>query len=109
MTAGEAMDEAADKVFTSAQEKVPRVTGALADSGKVTRDDSGALLRRIVSYGSSERNPRTHRPTSSYAVYKHEIPVAGHMQGYKWLERALREYGKDSYVRDLASNLRGNF
>jgi hypothetical protein len=100
------MDIAANRIFARAQDNVPRVTNALANSGKVTKDDSGDRIRRVISYGTSLRNPRTGTRTSSYAVYKHEVPRAGHMKGYKWLEKAMLAYGREEFMSELASRLR---
>ena len=103
------MDAAAAHVFDDAQKLVPRQTNALANSGHITSEDGEVLLRRIIGYGTSLRNPETGKPTSSYAVYKHETAKEGHMEGYKWLERALLAYGREGFMTSLAEHLRMSF
>ncbi len=104
--AGNSMDMAIETAFAQAQDRVPRVTGALASSGKISRQDTAALIRRTIGYGDSTPNPRTGKATSTYATQVHEIYRASHPNSYKWLELTIRQYGRESYLHDLAANLR---
>lgn len=105
-SAGTSLTEAANTAFNQAQDKVPKVTGALAASGKVTSEDTPTVLRRTISYGDSTPNPRTGRATSSYATQVHEIYRSAHPNSYKWLELTVRQYGHEAYLQDLAANIR---
>lgn len=97
---------AADHAFAMAQANTPRVTGALASSGKVTDHSFGASLRRTISYGDSTINPVSLQPTSEYAVRVHEEMHEKHPNSYKWLERSINQYGQESFITDLAAALR---
>ena len=81
-----AVHDTAEAIFSAAQMNIPRKTGALAASGKIAYQDSTQTSSAIISYGDSTVNPNTGRPTSSYAVVKHEDPRNG-----KWLENAVLE------------------
>lgn len=104
--ADNSMTTAAETVFAQAQDRVPRVTGALASSGKISSQNTASFLRRTIGYGDSTPNPRTGRATSTYATQVHEIYRASHPNSYKWLELSVRQYGRDSYLHDLALNVR---
>lgn len=100
------MTLAAETAFTQAQDRVPRVTGALASSGKISNQNTASLLRRTIGYGDSTPNPRTGKATSAYATQVHEIYRASHPNSYKWLELTVRQYGRESFLHTLAVNLR---
>lgn len=104
--ANEGLEIAARHAFDSAQARAPKVTGALVTSGKLTNRNSGELLRRIISYGDASKNPRTGRATSRYATRVHEVYSSKHPDSYKWLEKALLEYGKENFLREVASVMR---
>lgn len=102
------MDAAVNKVFQMAQSRVPRVTGALASSGRTAKSGNQYTLRRTIGYGDSTINPTTGRATASYAVRVHEVFDVAHPGSYKWLETSLREYGQASFITDLAASIRGH-
>jgi hypothetical protein len=105
-SADNSMDLAVKTAFTRSQNRVPRVTGALASSGKISKQNTATTLRRTIGYGDSTKNPRTGKATSTYATQVHEIYRVTHPDSYKWLELTIRQYGSESYVSDLAANLR---
>lgn len=100
------LHNAAKSTFDLAQRTVPRVTNALADSGKLTERSSGQLLRQIISYGDSTRNPNTGLATAAYAVQVHELFDPAHPDSYKWLEKAVRTYGQETFLDTLAMTIR---
>lgn len=100
------MDLTARRFYGRTQAAVPRVTGALASSGSVVSTDIGAIVSRTIGYGSSKANPRTGLPTEEYAIKVHEMFNPKHPKSYKWLERTLRDYGKEAYIQELASTIR---
>lgn len=102
------MEAAGESAFSAAQDRVPHVTGALASSARLTNQDSASQLKRTISYGDSTPNPKTGRPTSSYAIYVHEIYRETHPNSYKWLEYAIRQYGRENFLHDLAATLRAS-
>lgn len=104
--ADNSLDFAASTAFAQAQDRVPRVTGALAGSGKIVKQNTASLLRRVIGYGDSSLNPRTGRATSTYAMRVHEVYRTAHPDSYKWLELAVRQYGREAFLRDLALNIR---
>jgi hypothetical protein len=104
--ANNSLDFAASMAFSQAQDRVPRVTGALANSGKVVKQNTASLLRRVIGYGDSSLNPRTGRATSTYAMNVHEVYRAAHPDSYKWLELTIRQYGREAFLHDLALNIR---
>lgn len=104
--ADNSMTLAAETAFAQAQDRVPRVTGALASSGKISNQNTASLLRRTIGYGDSTPNPRTGKATSSYATQVHEIYRASHPNSYKWLELTVRQYGTESYLHDLALSIK---
>lgn len=106
MAANNGLSVVADKAFNEAQVKVPRETGALASSGKISNQDTVGYLQRIISYGNSTINPRTGKPTSDYALYVHEVFDEAHPENYKWLETVVRDYGNSSFIQELASAIR---
>lgn len=100
------MDSAASRLYERTQASVPRVTGALASSGKVSNQDSGSVLHRIIGYGDKTTNPRTGRATEDYAVRVHEIFHPAHPNSFKWLERTVQQYGSEAFIRELATAIR---
>ena len=100
------MERTAAQAFKQVQSRVPRVTGALASSGKVTDQSSLNLLKRTIGYGDSTPNPRTGVATSEYAALVHEVYNPEHPSSYKWLEQAIRSYGRDSFMHELATSIR---
>jgi hypothetical protein len=104
--ANNSITTAAETAFAQAQDRVPRVTGALASSGKISNQNTASLLRRTIGYGDSTPNPRTGKATSSYATQVHEIYRASHPNSYKWLELTVRQYGTESYLHDLALSIK---
>ncbi len=79
-----AVHDTAELVFAESQIRIPRKTGALAQSGKVEHQDTNTAAISVIGYGDSSTNPVTGRTTASYAVEKHESPRNG-----KWLENSL--------------------
>ena len=104
--ADNSMTLAAETAFAQAQDRVPRVTGALASSGKISNQNTASLLRRTIGYGDSTPNPRTGKATSAYATQVHEIYRASQPNSYKWLELTVRQYGTESYLHDLALSIK---
>lgn len=100
------LDAASSRAFAFAQAKTPRVTGALASSGKLASDNVGLLLRRTISYGDATTNPKTNVATSKYAPMVHEVFNPDHPNSYKWLEYSIREYGKEQFLNDLAASIK---
>jgi len=100
------MEQTAAYAFSQVQARVPRETGALASSGKITDQSSFNLLKRTIGYGDSTPNPRTGISTSEYAPLVHEVFNPEHPNSYKWLEQTLRDYGRNSFMHELASNIR---
>ena len=94
------LNEAAEELFNQAQLIVPRKTGALANSGKVTYTDNGKRYEAIISYGDDTLNPVSGRATSEYAVQKHESPGPGG----KWLENTFLG-GYDLFMQHMISNI----
>ena len=94
------LSEAAEELFTQAQSKVPRKTGALASSGKVTYKSTSKEEQAIISYGDATVNPVTGRATSLYAVEKHESPGPGG----KWLENTMMG-GYDLFMGKLITHI----
>lgn len=94
------LTEAAEKLFEQAQAIVPRKTGALANSGKVTYEDRARGEVAIISYGDSSTNPVTGKATSQYAVAKHESPGPGS----KWLETTMLG-GYDLFMAALETHI----
>lgn len=79
-----AVHDTAELVFAESQIRIPKKTGALAQSGKVDHQDTNTAAISVIGYGDSSTNPVTGRTTASYAVEKHESPRNG-----KWLENSL--------------------
>lgn len=100
------MGETSSQAFAAIQAKTPRVTGALSESGQLANTSVGNQIRRTISYGNSVTNPRTGIATSEYAPRVHEVYNPEHPNSYKWIELTLREYGRESFMRNLASSLR---
>ena len=94
------IDEAAEILFNQAQMIVPRKTGALANSGKISYRDTAKQHEAIISYGDASTNPNTGRATSVYAVQKHEMPGPGS----KWLEKTFLG-GYDIFMQSLVNNI----
>jgi len=103
--ASEGVQNVADFAFEMAQESAPVVSGALKSSGQVTNTDSGEVIRRTISYGTSLTNP-SGDPTSEYAVDRHEMYNPYKPEAYKWLERAVRSTGDDLFLEEVARLLR---
>lgn len=101
------MNNAAEGLFSRSQAAVPRRTGALAQSGKITNVDRGNTMKRIISYGDDTRNPNTGLPTSKYALLVHEVYNAQSPNNYKWLERTVHQQGKEVFMAALTAHLRG--
>lgn len=88
---GEAAKAAADVVLEESQRLVPVDTGALAASGKVTREDGPSA---VISYGQSDGAGRDGRDTADYAIPVHERMDVSHPIGQaKFLEAALHSAG----------------
>lgn len=82
-----AVEQAAQAVLEESQRLVPVDTGALKDSGRVTRDG----LEAVISYG--EEDPAN---TAAYAVAQHERLDFHHPGGgqAKYLETAMNTRGE---------------
>lgn len=100
------LDVAASHAFALAQTRTPRVTGALIESARLTPNNTGERLQRTISYGNHVTNPRTGRPTSKYATRVHETFNPKRPNSFKWLEYAVRDYGREQFMNDLASNIK---
>lgn len=100
------MERTAAQAYQLTQASVPRVTGALAASGKITEQSSFNQLRRTIGYGDSTPNPRTGVATANYAPIVHEVFNPQHPNSYKWLERTIRTYGRESFMHELATSIR---
>lgn len=100
------LDVAASRAFASTQARTPRVTGALLSSGQLQSSNVGERLQRTISYGNHITNPRTGEATAKYAPRVHEVYNPKHPNSYKWLEYAIRDYGKEQFLRDLAANIK---
>ena len=94
------LNEAAEELFNQAQLIVPRKTGALANSGKVTYTEDSKHHEAIISYGDETVNPVSGRATSEYAVQKHESSGPGG----KWLENTFLG-GYDLFMQKMISNI----
>lgn len=90
------------QLFAEAQQKVPVVTGALASSGSVSVSNLDNVIQRTIGYGTSLANPVTGKPTSSYAVEKHETYNPQKPEAYKWLENAVRN-NSDTFLQRIAN------
>lgn len=102
MSGRNAVAEAAELIFAKAQAKVPRRTGALADSGKITNTTTRPdIIKSTISYGDATINPKTREATRDYAVMRHEQPDN---PGYKWLENAMID-SMEQYQATIARRL----
>lgn len=97
------LSAAADIIFQDAQAKIPRKTGALANSGKITYRHTKYTSTAVISYGDDTCNPQTNQPTKSYAVERHESPREG-----KWLENAILG-GAEVFLSQLTREISNNF
>jgi hypothetical protein len=98
-----------DKIFQKAQGLVPVMTGALQASGKVTRTGDTDNPENIISYGDSTIGHEG-RPTSAYAVARHEMMSRINPDAYKWLEKTLLAADEDfrnEALRLLGEAIRG--
>lgn len=95
--------ETAEMVFQSAQAVIPRGTGALASSGKITYESTSNTATATISYGDNTINPKTGKATSTYAVARHESPHGG-----KWLENAILG-GGELFVSNVATKISNSF
>lgn len=92
--AKQAVDNTTEKVFQQAQELVPVRTGALKDSGKTSSVGTPDNPTGVISYGDDTIGHEG-RPTSSYAISRHEMRSKLHPEAYKWLERTLLASDED--------------
>lgn len=90
---------AAEQIFQDSQAHVPIGTGALLNSGKVTYRNTTHTATATISYGDGSRNPNTNKPTSLYAVARHESPNGG-----KWLENAILG-GSEMFIETLSTEI----
>jgi hypothetical protein len=90
---------AAEQIFQDSQAHVPVGTGALLSSGKVTYKNTTHTVTATISYGDDTRNPNTNKPTSLYAVSRHESPNGG-----KWLENAILG-GSEMFIETLSTEI----
>lgn len=100
--------QAAHAVQSHALTRAPRDTGALAKSAAMVSaapDNAADIRAAIISFGADNLNPKTGRPTKSYAIYNHEILHESHPDSYKWLARALREFGEEQFAEEIAQAL----
>jgi len=105
----QAVNNTGDKIFQKAQGLVPVMTGALRDSGKVTKTGPADKPEAIISYGD-ETIGHKGRPTSAYAVARHEMVSKINPDAYKWLEKTLLEANEDfrnEALRLLGEAIRG--
>lgn len=94
-----AVHDTAELVFAESQIRIPRKTGALAQSGKLEHQDTNQAAISVIGYGDSSTNPVTGRTTASYAVEKHESPRNG-----KWLENSLLDCS-EIYKEELQTQI----
>lgn len=106
LAADRGMEQTAAQAFKQTQARVPRETGAMANSGKITKQSSSSLLKRTIGYGDSTPNPRTGVATAEYTPLVHEVFNPDHPNSYKWMEQTIRSYGRDSFMHDLAASIR---
>lgn len=95
-------DSVSNKLFMQVLNNTPRITGTLARSGRLTDKSTDSLLHSIISFGDDSINPQNHKKTSEYAPVVHEVYNEKHPSSYKWLERTVNAYGKESFISDLA-------
>ena len=93
------LHNAANIIFANSQATMPKRTGALSASGKVTMLNAGAFSEATISYGDQTRNTTTGKTTASYAVEKHEDPVNG-----KWLEHAILN-GSELFINTIQAEI----
>jgi hypothetical protein len=108
VAARQGVNNAAEKVFQKAQERVPVMTGALRDSGRLTSKGDDTQPQSIISYGNDVRGYKG-VPTREYALPRHEIFSRLKPESYKWLERSLLEANeefKEEVIRLLSEALR---
>lgn len=96
------MEILVSQLFAEAQQKAPVVTGALAASGHVTAHNKDNTIERTIGYGTSLANPITGKPTSSYAVSKHEMYNPDKPESYKWLENTMIN-NSDTFLQRMAN------
>lgn len=92
--AKQAVDNTTEKVFQQAQELVPVMTGALKASGKTLSVGTPDNPTGVIGYGDDTIGHKG-RPTSSYAVARHEMHSKLNPEAYKWLERTLLASDED--------------
>lgn len=90
------------QLFAEAQQKAPVLTGALAASGHITTHNMDNVIERTIGYGTSLANPQTGKPTSSYAVSKHETYNPDKPESYKWLENTIIN-NSDTFLQRMAN------
>lgn len=81
--------------------RTPKDTGALRESIQVLQParEKGSYSASVIA-GGDNINPKTNKPTSSYAVIVHEDPDAYHPVGqWKYIESVLRESAPSMFRR----------
>lgn len=107
--ARQSVNNTTEKVFQKAQELVPVMTGALKDSGKTAITGVQDNPIGLIGYGDDTIGHEG-RPTSSYAISRHEMHSKMHPEAYKWLERTLLASSEDfreEALRLLSQALQG--
>lgn len=94
-----AVHDTAELVLTDSRLRLPKQTGALAQSGKVVNQDTNNAAISIIGYGDSSINPLTGKTTASYAVEQHESPING-----KWLENSILDC-TEIYKEELCTQI----
>lgn len=102
--ARQAVDNTTEHVFQLAQELAPVMTGALKASGKTASTGHVDNPKGLIGYGD-DTSGHEGRPTSAYAVPRHEMQSKLNPKAYKWLERTL--LASDEAFREEALRLLG--
>lgn len=95
--------EVSREIYDDAQERVPKATGALWASARLTDTSEGTKAEAVISYGDYTVNPNTGKPTADYAEDRHENPLRTGDKGYKWLENASLDHASAFHERAQAN------
>lgn len=104
--AQEAVEEAAETVFTASQGLVPVLTSQLQESGDIEPLDGQIGVK--ITYGDDEPRFGNEQPSSKYAIRQHEDLSLNHPGGgqAKYLEQPTRELAPAEMERALKKHLR---
>jgi hypothetical protein len=99
------VDLTGEHVFELSQGRVPVQTGALRDSGRITKVRDGDNYKNIISYGN-EATGEHGVATARYALEQHEIHSKKNPEAYKFLEKPL--YEAEEFFQDCVTDLVGD-